>query len=140
MDSLSEIRLLAQSSLRYRRQMLAMKHFLSRHDCTALLLDDMTAELSERTVHSIAHGVLHLEELAPLFGTDRRRMRSPSCADRPTAAAITISPSSQGGVRVFPRLVAAEHSVAVPDGHAGERQCRRSTSCSAAGWTTAPAR
>ena len=36
-DSLSEIRLLAQSSLRYRRQILAIKHYFVRYDATVLL-------------------------------------------------------------------------------------------------------
>ena len=109
-DSLSEIRLLAQSSLRYRRQMLALKHFLSRHDCTALLLDDMTAELSERTVHSIAHGVLHLEELSPLYGTDRRRLRVTKMRGQSYRGGYHDFAIVHGGVRVFPRLVAAEHT------------------------------
>ena len=108
-DSLSEIRLLAQSSLRYRRQMLALKHFLSRHDCTALLLDDMTAELSERTVHSIAHGVLHLEELSPLYGTDRRRLRVTKMRGQAYRGGYHDFAIIEGGVRVFPRLVASEH-------------------------------
>ena len=111
-DSLSEIRLLAQSSLRYRRQMLALKHFLSRHDCTALLLDDMTAELSERTVHSIAHGVLHLEELSPLYGADRRRLRVTKMRGQAYRGGYHDFAIVQGGVRVFPRLVAAEHTKA----------------------------
>lgn len=110
-DSLSDIQLLAQSSLRYRRQMLAMKHFLSRHDCTALLLDDMTAELTERTVHSIVHGVLHLEELSPLFGTDRRRLRVSKLRGQGYRGGFHDFAIVQGGVRVFPRLVAAEHQV-----------------------------
>ena len=41
-DSLSEIRLLAQSSLRYRRQILALKHYFGQRHTTVLLLDDMT--------------------------------------------------------------------------------------------------
>ena len=65
LDSLSEIRLLAQSSLRYRRQILAIKHYFARFGTTVMLLDDLTAELSDKTVHSVAHGVLRLEELAP---------------------------------------------------------------------------
>ena len=109
-DSLSEIRLLAQSSLRYRRQMLALKHFLSRQDCTALLLDDMTAELSERTVHSIAHGVLHLEELSPLYGTDRRRLRVTKMRGQAYRGGYHDFAIVHGGVSVFPRLVASEHT------------------------------
>ena len=108
-DSLSEIRLLAQSSLRYRRQMLALKHFLSRHDCTALLLDDMTADLSERTVHSIAHGVLRLEELSPLYGADRRRMRVTKMRGQAYRGGYHDFAILRGGVHVFPRLVASEH-------------------------------
>src|SRR4051812_46804198 len=75
LDSLSEIRLLAQSSLRYRRQILAMKHYFSRFDTTVILLDDLTAEVADKTVHSVAHAVIRLEELAPDHGAERRRVR-----------------------------------------------------------------
>src|SRR5258707_3023037 len=67
LDSLSEIRLLAQSSLRYRRQILAIKHYFAKFGTTVMLLDDLTAELADKTVHSVAHGVLRLEELAPAY-------------------------------------------------------------------------
>jgi circadian clock protein KaiC len=75
LDSLSEIRLLAQSSLRYRRQFLAIKHYFARHGATVLLLDDLTTEAGDKTAHSVAHGVIRLEELAPAYGAERRRMR-----------------------------------------------------------------
>ena len=65
LDSLSEIRLLAQSSLRYRRQILAIKHYFANFGATVLLLDDMSSDLGDKTIHSVAHGVLRLEELAP---------------------------------------------------------------------------
>ena len=68
LDSLSEIRLLAQSSLRYRRQILALKHFFAKQNVTVLLLDDLTTETMDKTVHSIAHGVIKLEEHAPEYG------------------------------------------------------------------------
>jgi circadian clock protein KaiC len=74
-DSLSEIRLLAQSSLRYRRQILAIKHYFARHGATVVMLDDLTAESGDKTVHSIAHGVIRLEEMAPAYGAERRRLR-----------------------------------------------------------------
>src|SRR5687768_10452348 len=73
-DSLSEIRLLAQSSLRYRRQILALKHYFARQNTTVLLLDDLTTELNDKTVHSVAHGVFGLEELARDYGPERRRL------------------------------------------------------------------
>ena len=75
LDSLSEIRLLAQSSLRYRRQILALKHYFSHHDATVVMLDDLTTEVNDKTVHSVAHGVIRLEELAPEYGAERRRLR-----------------------------------------------------------------
>src|ERR1700716_1662613 len=73
LDSLSEIRLLAQSSLRYRRQILAIKDYFAKFNTTVMLLDDLTADAADKTVHSVAHGVLRLEELAPAYGAERRR-------------------------------------------------------------------
>src|SRR5262245_53033002 len=72
-DSLSEIRLLAQGSLRYRRQILALKHYFAQS--TVIMLDDLTTESSDRAVHSIAHSVVHLDQLAPVYGGERRRLR-----------------------------------------------------------------
>jgi circadian clock protein KaiC len=109
LDSLSEFRLLAQGSLRYRRQVLTFKHYFARQGVTVLMLDDMTTEPGDKTVHSIAHGVLRLEELAPDYGAERRRLRMikyRGTAFRGGHHDFTIA---QGGVRVFPRLVAAEH-------------------------------
>src|SRR5204862_2087780 len=74
-DSLSEIRLLAQSSLRYRRQILALKHYFARHQSTVLLLDDLTADSPDKAVHSVAAGVIRLEEMSPDYGAERRRAR-----------------------------------------------------------------
>lgn len=74
-DSLSEIRLLAQGSLRYRRQVLALKHYFARRGVTVLLLDDLTTDTNDKTVHSVTHGVIQLEELLPEYGAERRRVR-----------------------------------------------------------------
>jgi circadian clock protein KaiC len=73
-DSLSEIRLLAQGSLRYRRQILALKHYFARHQSTVIMLDELTTESTDRAVHSIAHSVVHLDQLAPIYGGERRRV------------------------------------------------------------------
>jgi circadian clock protein KaiC len=72
LDSLSELRLLAQSSLRYRRQILALKHFFARRRCTVLVLDDLSSHPDDIHLHSIAHGVISLEQLALDYGTERR--------------------------------------------------------------------
>src|SRR6185436_9905093 len=75
LDSLSELRLLAQNSLRYRRQILALKQFFIGRRCTIVLLDDRTSEGSDLQLQSIAHGVISLEQLAPIYGAERRRLR-----------------------------------------------------------------
>jgi circadian clock protein KaiC len=108
-DSLSEIRLLAQSSLRYRRQVLAMKHFFAQRGATVLLLDDLTTEVADKSVHSVAHGVIRLEELAPEYGSDRRRLRVLKYRGSRFRGGYHDFVIETGGVRVFPRLVSAEH-------------------------------
>ena len=108
-DSLSEIRLLAQSSLRYRRQILALKHFFSRSDGTVLLLDDMTADALDKTVHSVVHAVIHLEQLAPDYGSERRRLRVIKYRGQSFRGGYHDFVIKTGGVAVFPRLRAIEH-------------------------------
>ena len=109
LDSLSEIRLLAQSSLRYRRQILALKHYFARHGATVLLLDDRTTETSEKTAHSVVHGVILLEELAPNYGAERRRLRVLKYRGQAFRGGYHDFTIKLGGVVVFPRLVASEH-------------------------------
>ncbi len=111
-DSLSEIRLLAQSSLRYRRQILALKHYFSKAGATVLMLDDLTTEALDKTVHSVAHGVIRLEELAPSYGPERRRLRIVKFRGRAYRGGYHDFVIEQGGVRAFPRLVSSEHRAA----------------------------
>jgi circadian clock protein KaiC len=108
-DSLSEIRLLAQSSLRYRRQILALKHYFTRRLSTVVMLDDLTSESTDKTVHSIAHSVLHLDQLAPVYGGERRRLRVLKCRAQSFRSGYHDFVIAKEGVEVFPRLVAAEH-------------------------------
>ncbi|NEK13948.1 ATPase domain-containing protein [Rhizobium leguminosarum] len=109
LDSLSEIRLLAQSSLRYRRQILALKHYFARQGATVLLLDDLTSDVLDKTVHSVVHGVIHLEEMAPSYGSERRRLRVIKYRGQAFRGGYHDFIIQTGGVVVFPRLVAAEH-------------------------------
>ena len=108
-DSLSEIRLLAQSSLRYRRQVLALKHYFARNGGTVVMLDDLTTEAHDKTVHSVAHGVIRLEELAPDYGAERRRMRVIKYRGQKFRGGFHDMVIKTGGVHVFPRLVSSEH-------------------------------
>jgi circadian clock protein KaiC len=109
LDSLSEIRLLAQSSLRYRRQILALKHYFATKNATVLMLDDMTTELNDKTVHSVAHGVVALEELARDYGAERRRLRVVKYRGRRFRGGYHDFTIETGGIKVYPRLVSAEY-------------------------------
>ena len=113
-DSLSEMRLLAQSSLRYRRQILALKQFFAGRACTVLLLDDGTSEGPDLQLQSIAHGVIKLEQLAPDYGGDRRRLRVVKYRGTNFRGGYHDFVVAEEGVNVFPRLVAAEHRSDLP--------------------------
>ena len=108
-DSLSELRLLAQSSLRYRRQVLALKHYFAKHRATVLLLDDLTTEMLDKTVHSVAHGVVRLEEMAPEYGAERRRVRVIKYRGRKVRGGFHDFTIRTGGLEVYPRLISSEH-------------------------------
>jgi circadian clock protein KaiC len=108
-DSLSEMRLLAQNPLRYRRQTLALKRFFIGRECTVLLLDDLTSDPEDLQLQSIAHGVLCLEQLSPEYGAERRRLRVTKLRGQAYRGGYHDFTISRGGLDVFPRLIAAEH-------------------------------
>lgn len=109
LDSLSELRLLAQSPVRYRRQILALKHFFSTRQCTVLILDDKGASGSDLQLHSIAHGVVSLDQNLASFGAQRRRLHVVKMRGVPFRGGYHDFEIERGGLRVFPRLVASEH-------------------------------
>src|SRR3954471_8008972 len=108
-DSLSEMRLLSQNSLRYRRQILALKNFFAGRRCTVLLLDDMSSAEHDLQLHSIAHGVITLEQLALDYGAERRRLRVVKMRGMKYRGGYHDFTIETGGLAVYPRLVAAEH-------------------------------
>ena len=108
-DSLSEMRLLAQSSLRYRRQILALKQFFVGRRCTVLMLDDRTAEGPDLQLHSIAHGVIALYVTPPVYGHARRQLQVLKFRGSDFLSGFHDFAIRQGGLVLFPRLVAAEH-------------------------------
>ena len=109
LDSLSEVRLLAQSSLRYRRQILALKQFFVGRGCTVLLLDDRTSEGSDMQLQSIAHGVLSLNHAAPLYGRTARQLQVVKFRGSDFSSGLHDFTIRAGGLQVFPRLTAADH-------------------------------
>src|SRR5918995_215612 len=108
-DSLSELRLLAGNPLRYRRQILALKQFFAGRQCTVMLLDDLTSTDRDLQVQSIAHGVILLDQLNPEYGGERRRLRVVKLRGVKFRGGFHDYKIVRGGLRVYPRLVAAEH-------------------------------
>ncbi len=109
LDSLSEVRLLAQNPLRYRRQILALKQYFSTRHCTVIMLDDRSSEPGDVQLHSIAHGVITLEQAAQDYGTERRRLRVVKMRGVKYRGGYHDFLIATGGVLVFPRLIAGEH-------------------------------
>ncbi len=108
-DSLSEMRLLARDPLRFRRQILALKQFFTGRRCTVLLLDDKIGRTLDLQVQSIAHGVLSLERMTPEYGGFRRRIEIVKLRGAIFREGYHDYVIATGGLRVFPRLIAAEH-------------------------------
>jgi circadian clock protein KaiC len=115
-DSLSELRLLAGNALRYRRQILALKHFFSTRRCTVVLLDDLTAIDRDLQMQSIAHGVVLLEQTNPEYGAERRRLRVVKYRGVQFRGGFHDYVIRRGGIQVFPRLVAAEYRAPISRG------------------------
>jgi circadian clock protein KaiC len=114
LDSLSEIRLLAGSALRYRRQVLAFKQYFNGRGCTVLMLDDRTSRDHDLQVQSIAHGVILLDQFNPDYGSDRRRLVVCKFRGAQFRGGYHDFRIRRGGLEVFPRLVAAEHRQTLP--------------------------
>jgi circadian clock protein KaiC len=108
LDSLSEVRLLAQHPLRYRRQILSLKQRLAGGACTTLLLDDRT-DPDDHQLESLAHGVITLENTPPPYGAMRRRLLVDKLRGVRFREGYHDFVLATGGLRVFPRLVASEH-------------------------------
>ncbi|MCC4595975.1 AAA family ATPase [Xanthomonas campestris pv. phormiicola] len=109
LDSLSELRLLAQSPLRYRRQVLALKHFFASRQCTVIMLDDLSSQENDLQLHSITHGVVLLEQLAIDYGAERRRLRVVKMRGIQFRGGFHDFTIEKGGLEIYPRLVAADH-------------------------------
>ena len=112
-DSLSELRLLARDSLRYRRQILGLKQYFAGRNCTVLLLDDRTSERHDLQLQSIAHGVIMMESVEREYGIKRRRLEVKKMRGARFREGFHDYCIKRGGVEVYPRLVASEHVLAL---------------------------
>lgn len=108
-DSLSEMRMLADTALRYRRQILQLKQALAGRKCTVLFLDDLTSAPGDLHVESIVHGVLTITCSAPGFGSSRRQLHVQKLRGVKFCEGLHDLVMLTGGLTVFPRLIAAEH-------------------------------
>ncbi|WP_051093004.1 ATPase domain-containing protein [Methylobacterium sp. 77] len=108
-DSLSEIRLLSQGSLRYRRQVLALKSYFLLNNATVLMLDDLSAEDDDLNLHSISHAVIRLEQVTPEYGAARRRLHVIKMRGTQYQGGYHDFVIKKGGIRTYPRLVASDH-------------------------------
>jgi circadian clock protein KaiC len=109
-DSLAELRLIAQNPVRYRRQILALKQYFGGRDCTILLLDDHPGGAESDHVQTVAHGVIVLEQLVNQYGAERRRLHVEKMRGVPFRGGYHDFSIRTGGLDIYPRLVAAEHS------------------------------
>jgi circadian clock protein KaiC len=114
LDSLSEMRLLAQSPLRYRREILNLKQRLSEMGCTVLLLDDRSSQGSDVQVHSLVHGALTLDAALLKYGIYRRTLSVTKMRGVRFREGSHDYVIETGGVHVFPRLIASEHHAPFP--------------------------
>ncbi len=117
-DSLSELRLLSQSALRYRRQILSFKQYLAGRNCTTLLLDDTSTGGADAHVQSLAHGVISLDQTAPDYGAERRRFLVKKIRGTTYRGGYHDFIIGTGGLVLYPRLVAAEHHRSFPNENA----------------------
>jgi circadian clock protein KaiC len=108
-DSLSELRLLAQDQLQYRRQILALKQFLQGRRCTTLVLDDLTSHAGVKELHSLMHSVVSLEQIERSYGAARRRLRIVKMRGADFQSGWHDFMITAGNVLVFPSLIAEEH-------------------------------
>jgi circadian clock protein KaiC len=115
-DSLSEIRILARETLRYRRQVLALKHFFLNRSTTVLMLDEPQQDQEDSQLQSIAHGVLSLERLDRDYGVERRRLRVAKLRGSSFREGFHDYTIQRGGLEIYPRLVASEHRSRVAQG------------------------
>jgi circadian clock protein KaiC len=114
LDSVTELRLLARDPLRHRRQVLYLKRVLDEAHCTAVLLDDLSAQHGDLQLQSISHGALRLEQLPGDYGTGHRRLRVLKLRGVAYREGFHEFRIARGGLTVFPRLIAAEHETSFP--------------------------
>jgi len=106
LDSVAELRVLAQHPSWYRRDMMALRRFLEESEATILLLDSPSEDLSTRT---LMDGVIDLDQSAPGYGRARRRLQVTKARAKTYSSGYHDFVISASGLEVYPRLSPGDH-------------------------------
>ena len=104
LDSVSELRILSQTSARYRREILGLKQFFAGKQCTVLVLDDRTTVDGEQQLQSIAHGVIRMKRETRDYGDTRRQLHVVKMRGVRFLDGMHDFLIKSGGIEVYPRL------------------------------------
>ena len=109
-DPFSDIRHLAREGLHYRRQVLSLREFFNDHECTVLLMQELTrGTAGDLQAEALVHGYFTLHQDAPEYGGQRRRLRVHKMRGMAFRDGFHDFSIQTGGIEVYPRLIAAEH-------------------------------
>lgn len=108
LDSVSELRILSQTTARYRREILGFKQFFVGKGCTVLVLDDRTTGENEQQLQSIAHGVIRMERTTRDYGATRRQLQIVKMRAVRFRDGLHDFVIRSGGIDLFPRLAVGE--------------------------------
>ena len=111
LDSVSELKILSQTSVRYRREILALKQFFAGRKCTVLILDDLTTREGEQQLQSIAHGVIRMEREPREYGTTRRQIRIAKMRAVEFTDGRHDFVIKRGGIQLYPRLAVGDSAI-----------------------------
>jgi circadian clock protein KaiC len=105
-DSLTEVRLLSRDSVRYRRQVMALKEFLRSRGATTLFLGESAYPEHDVEAATIVHGIIALEHQLGPDAMDRRSLRVEKYRGSDYLSGLHAARIVRGGLEVYPRLVA----------------------------------
>jgi circadian clock protein KaiC len=102
-DSLSELRNMAESRRHYRRALFKLKVSLEGAGVTTLFVGEKGLH-SKTEAESLVHGVLNLEMDTPVYGPTRRRLEVSKIRGRTYETGYHDFEIVTGGLEVFPRI------------------------------------
>lgn len=104
LDSVSELKILSQTSARYRREVLGLKQFFSGRECTVVVLDDSTTPDTEKQLQSICHGVIYMKRQTREYGDTRRQLHVVKMRGVRFRDGMHDFLIRSGGIEVYPRI------------------------------------